>query len=97
MAGYYLVPDARLDLISIVDYIMDESTTSALRVQERFLEIFSLIGENPNVGHLREDLTTRPVRFFPVFSYLVIYLPDTNPVQIVRVLGAAQDVKNILN
>jgi plasmid stabilization system protein ParE len=97
MAGYYLVPDARLDLISIVDYIMDESTTSALRVQERFLEIFSLIGENPNVGHLREDLTSRPVRFFPVFSYLVIYLPDTNPVQIVRVLGAAQDVKNILN
>ena len=92
-----MVPDARLDLISIVDYIMDESTTSALRVQERFLEIFSLIGENPNVGHLREDLTSRPVRFFPVFSYLVIYLPDTNPVQIVRVLGAAQDVKNILN
>lgn len=97
MAGYLLVPEARRDLISIVDYILEDSMQSALRVHDRLLEIFDLIGENPNVGHLREDLTSRPVRFFPVFSYLVIYLPDTNPVQIVRVLSAAQDVEKILN
>jgi len=42
MAGCFLVPETRLDLIPIVDYIMDERSTSALRVHERFLEIFGI-------------------------------------------------------
>ena len=97
MAEYLLVPEARNDLFEILDYIANDSIDSALRVHDRFLEIFTLLGENPNIGHLREDLTSRPVRFFPVYSYLVIYLSGTSPVQIVRVLGGAQDIENILN
>ena len=84
-------------MVGILDYIAIDSISSALRVHVRFLEIFNLLAENPNVGHYREDLTTRPVRFFPVYSYLVVYLADTNPVQIVRVLGGAQDLDIILN
>ena len=67
------------------------------KILDRFLEIFELLGENPDMGHFRDDLTTHPVRFFPVYSYLVIYLADTSPVEIVRVLGGAQDVESILN
>jgi plasmid stabilization system protein ParE len=48
------------------------------------------------VGHFREDLTTHPVRFFPVYSYLVIYMSGTSPVEVVRVLGGAQDIGSIL-
>ncbi len=97
MGKYNLVPEARNDLFGILDYIANDSVDSALQVHSRFLEIFNMLAENPNVGHYREDLTSRPVRFFPVYSYLVVYLADSNPVQIVRVLGGAQDVENILN
>ena len=97
MANYVLVPEARNDLLEILTYIATDSVDSALRVHGRFVEIFELLSENPNVGHYRDDLTSRPVRFFPVYSYLVVYLAETSPVQIVRVLGGAQDVKSILN
>jgi plasmid stabilization system protein ParE len=97
MAGYLLVPEARTDLHEILNYIAEDSVDSALRVHGRFIEIFELLAENPDAGHYREDLTSRPVRFFPVYSYLVVYLAGTNPVQIVRVLGGAQDVETILN
>lgn len=97
MAKYVLVPEARADLLNILEYIAADSIDSALTVHERFTEVFALLGENPDIGHYREDLTSKPVRFFPVYSYLVIYLADTMPVQIVRVLGGAQDVEAILN
>ena len=97
MPGYYLVPQARTDLREILSYIADDSVDASHKILDRFLEIFELLGENPDMGHFRDDLTTHPVRFFPVYSYLVIYLADTSPVEIVRVLGGAQDVESILN
>jgi plasmid stabilization system protein ParE len=60
------------------------------------MEVFELLGQHPDIGHFREDLTTHAVRFFPVYSYLVIYMAGTNPVEIVRVLGGAQDVESVL-
>lgn len=97
MAGYFLVQDAEIDLGAILDYIAEDSLPSAIKVQERFLEIFRMLSNNPEAGHFREDLTSRPVRFFPVYSYMVVYLTDTNPVEIVRILGVAQDAESILN
>ena len=96
MPGYYLVPQARTDLREILHYIAEDSVDAADKVLDRFLEIFELLGENPDMGHFRDDLTTHPVRFFPVYSYLVIYMADTSPVEVVRVLGGAQDLESIL-
>ena len=96
MPGYYLVPQARTDLREILHYIAEDNVDAAGKVLDRFLELFELLGENPNVGHFRDDLTTHPVRFFPVYSYLVIYRDDTMPVEVVRVLGGAQDIESIL-
>ena len=96
MPGYYLVPQARTDLREILHYIAEDSVDAAGKVLDRFLELFELLGENPDMGHFRDDLTTHPVRFFPVYSYLVIYRDDTVPVEVVRVLGGAQDIESIL-
>jgi plasmid stabilization system protein ParE len=52
---------------------------------------------NPHLGHYRDDLTTRPLRFFPVFTYLVIYLPETEPLQIIRVLSGARDIESLID
>ena len=37
----------------------------------------TLLGSQPGIGHLREDLTRRPVKFWPVYSYLIVYDPET--------------------
>jgi plasmid stabilization system protein ParE len=45
---------------------------------------------------MRTDLADGAVRFWPVFSYLVVYRSDTNPIQIVRVLHGKRDVRRLL-
>jgi len=56
-----------------------------------------VLGANPGIGHAREDLTHLPVKFWPVYSYLIVYDPETRPVQILRVLHGMRDVEEILN
>jgi len=54
------------------------------------------LSENPGAGHRRRDLTDYDVRFFPVYSYLVVYRPDTKPVQVVSILHGRRDVEGVL-
>ena len=55
------------------------------------------LAKRPGIGHWRKDLTNEAVKFFPVYSYLIVYDPETKPVQIVRVLHGMRDVEEILN
>lgn len=48
------------------------------------------------IGHLRPDLTERPVRFWPVRSYLIVYRADIRPIQVIRVLSGYRDVATLL-
>ena len=41
----------------------------------------------------REDLTDDPVKFWPVFCYLMIYDPATQPIGVARPLDGGQDIK----
>ena len=56
-----------------------------------------LLGSNPGIGHTREDLTDWPVKFWAVYSYLIVYDPETKPIQIIRVLHGMRDFEEILN
>ena len=96
MSGFVLSKEAETDLAEILDYIAVDSIQSALDAHGRFLEVFRMLGENPDAGHFREDLATCAVRFFPVYSFMVVYISGSIPVDIVRILGAAQDVESIL-
>ena len=96
MVGYILSNEAEADLDSILDYIAADSIQSALNVHDRFLEVFRMLGENPDAGHYREDLASRAVRFFPVYSFMIVYLSGSSPVEVARIFGAAQDVESIL-
>ena len=46
---------------------------------------------------LRQDLTTLPVKFWSVFSYLIVHHPATSPIAIVRVFDGRRDVRAILD
>jgi antitoxin ParD1/3/4/toxin ParE1/3/4 len=56
-----------------------------------------LLAQHPLLGHLREDLADEPLRFWPVYSYLIIYRAEKRPIQVVRVLHGARDVKRLLS
>jgi antitoxin ParD1/3/4/toxin ParE1/3/4 len=57
---------------------------------------FLYLADFPNGGHLRHDLTSAQVRFLSVYSYLIVYRPETKPLQIVAILHARREVAKIL-
>jgi plasmid stabilization system protein ParE len=44
------------------------------------------LAESPGRGHWRRDLTDEPVKFFPIYAYLIVYRPETRPLQVVAIL-----------
>jgi plasmid stabilization system protein ParE len=58
---------------------------------------FRALVRTPGQGHRREDLTDRPeLRFWPVFSYLIDYRIDKNPLMIIAILHASRDLEQLL-
>ena len=45
---------------------------------------------------IHDDLTSRPLKFWAVFSYLIVYTPSSRPIHVIRVLHGAQDVEHLL-
>jgi len=48
------------------------------------------------MGHLREDLTERPLKFWGIYSYLIVYDPASSPLSVIAILREARDVEQIL-
>jgi antitoxin ParD1/3/4/toxin ParE1/3/4 len=94
---YLLAPQAAEDLAEIWRYIRDRSSGSmAKRVEAVIRGRIAFLSRNPEAGHWRKDLTSHQVKFFPVYSYLVVYRPNTNPLQVVSILHGRRDVENLL-
>jgi antitoxin ParD1/3/4/toxin ParE1/3/4 len=98
MSGrYVLAPEAASDLVQIWRYIKKQSSVDmADRVEAVILDRIAFLAENPGAGHWRRNLTERPVKFFPVYSYLIVYRPETKPLQIASILHGRRDVEQIL-
>ena len=91
--GRYLLTDlAKSDIRQIVDYIRQRSPDSAKRVRRELREEMRKLADFPGMGHLREDVTDEPLRFWSLYSYLIVYRPDPRPLQVVRVLHGARDL-----
>jgi plasmid stabilization system protein ParE len=97
MSRYILAPQAAQDLIHIWRYIKEQSSlTIADHVERTIRERMGFLASHPGAGHWRRDLTSHNVRFFSVYSYLIVYNPDTKPLQIVSILHGRRDVEKIL-
>jgi len=94
---YVIAPEAAGDLAEIWRYIRKQSSLEmANHVESVILDRFVFLATTPGAGHRRSDLTSEAVRFFPVYSYLIVYRPETKPVQIVAVLHGRREVGGIL-
>lgn len=62
-----------------------------------FVEAFRALARNPGIGHKREDLAeSRPILFWPLRDYLIVYRPHTRPVEIVVVARGSRDFAKII-
>jgi len=99
MSSFRLSSRALKDIGQIWGFIADDSIRAADRVEIALFDAFKLIGSEPLMGHLRRDLTKRPLRFWtlPSFDkYMVVYDPSVSPVRIVRILHGSRNLAKTL-
>jgi plasmid stabilization system protein ParE len=83
---YVLHPEALRDLEDIWEYIAQDNPDAADRVIDELFNALDTLAASPRVGLRRPDLTSRPLRFWPVRSYLIAYVPEEQPLEVVAVL-----------
>ena len=95
---FILAPEAARDLARIWRYLKKESSReTADRVESVIRSKFVYLADFRGAGHWRRDLTSADVRFFSVYSYLIVYRPETKPLEIVCILHGSRDVAGILS
>ena len=84
--GFELHPGAAQDITEIWEFIAEDSPFAARRVREEILDCIRRLVSFPNQGHMRPDLTSRPLRFQTIRDYLIVYSPDEKPLAVIGVL-----------
>lgn len=98
MSRFRLSPEAQSDLEAMRRYLTRKGGPMLARhVLGEIRHALRFIAENPGAGHKREDLTDEMVKFWPVFSYLIVYEPSMRPIGIVRIIHGAQDVETMFS
>jgi plasmid stabilization system protein ParE len=79
------------------DYIATENLDAADRVIDTLFAAFERLAAMPGLGHRREDLTDRPLQFWTVDAYLVIYRTERTPIEIVAVTRGGRYIPRLLS
>ena len=94
---FYLSPAALQDIEEIVDYLSKENTNAANRFVDNLFDAIDKLAQNPDIGHWREDLTDKHVKFWTFkWHYFFIY-KHIIPIEIIRVLSGYRDIFNLIN
>jgi plasmid stabilization system protein ParE len=96
MSGYILAPLAAQDLDDIWEFIAEHNLDAADRVLEEIYDAIHHLVRLPFMGHLREELADRTHRFWPVRDFLIIYHPQTTPLEIVRIVRGSRDIPSLI-
>jgi plasmid stabilization system protein ParE len=99
MSRYVLTAEAQRDLKQIRDYVFEEGGFRVARyVVGSLITGFRALARTPGQGYRREDLTPRPeLRFWSVFSYLIVHRIDKKSLTIIAILHAKRDVERLLD
>jgi toxin ParE1/3/4 len=97
MSAYVLSRDADADLNQIWEFIAQDNIEAADRWIEKLFDAFESLARTPGMGHLRRDLTTHAVLFWPVGAYLIVYRVQPEQIEIVAVTQGGRDVPSFLH
>ena len=89
---FVLTPEARSDLRDILLHIAEDSPTTAERVRSEIYQAFRRLGQSPGIGHYHEELLDRRYRFWNFYSYVVCYIWEQKPIQIIAIVHGARDL-----
>jgi antitoxin ParD1/3/4 len=95
MSRYQFTPQAVDDLFEIWSYIARDSAQAANRVEAAVHNACAFLAEGPLRGRTREEITPLPLRFWTVQAfpnYIIVYDPQSDPLQIIRILHGSRDV-----
>jgi len=98
-ASFQLTPQAADDMEEIWCYIAEDNRDAADRVEIEIVATCRRLARYPLMGSVRREITLRPVRFWtlPKFSnYVVVYRPETDPLQVIAILHGKRDLKMAL-
>jgi plasmid stabilization system protein ParE len=99
MTGYRFTPQALNDVFAIWSYIAQDNVAAADRVERAVYDSCEFLADSPLAGTTRPDLTTLPVRFWLVSAfpnYFIVYDPEAKPLEIVRILHGARDIRFLI-
>ena len=95
--AFVLSPEAEEDVWSIWQYLAQEAGLEvADRIEATLFAKIEFLASMPGIGHWRHDLTDEPVKFFSVYSYLIVYRPNTEPLQVIAILHGRRDIESLL-
>ena len=98
MKRFVLTKPAERDIDELKSYLLEKTSPEiARRVMKEIRNALSHLGSQPGIGHTREDLTTRPVKFWPIYSWLIVYDPVARQVEIIRILHGKRDLEAIIH
>jgi plasmid stabilization system protein ParE len=97
--SFLLTPQATEDLDAIWWFIAPDNREAADRVETEIITACRRLAKRPLIGTKRLDITPLPVRFWTITkypNYVIVYRPDTRPLQVVAVLHGKRDLKEVL-
>lgn len=98
-APFQFTPQAAEDLDAIWFFIADDNRDAADRVEMEIVATCRRLAKHPLMGTKRQDITPLAVRFWTLTkfaNYVIVYRPETVPLQVVAVLHGKSDLKEVL-
>jgi plasmid stabilization system protein ParE len=86
---------AEREIISIWKYIADDSVDAADRVRDEIEAAMKMLCEMPGMGHERAEVKNPNYRFWPVYSYLIVYRVSAEKLTVSRVIHGARNLRRI--
>lgn len=94
MSQYRLTLKAQADLEEIFIYVAaDGGEAMADRVVAELIAAFERLAALPGLGRTRSDVTDPRFRFWKANRFLIAYYPDTDPLEIIRLVGGRRDLR----
>ena len=82
----HVTDEALADIDEIWDYIAQDSFLAADRVVDEIYDAIFMLTERRDRARAGRR-ATNPFRFWRVHSYLIVYRPDTKPLEIARIMA----------
>ncbi len=89
---FLLTPEAQNDLKEILLDIAEDNPAVAERLRSEFYAGLNLLGQSPGIGHHHPELLSAKYRFWNFYSYVVAYVWETKPIQVISVVHGSRDL-----